>query len=221
MIFKDWLLSEITKRDWGVTRLALETGVKPASASRWVSGKETPSAANCDKIAKVLRIDKDFVLQLAGHINKEYMVKESPKPYITEQIRGALYDLLEIPRLGRCPAGNFALQELHPEGYEILSRSRLGVMSKVENLFIVKICGNSLIGDGINDGDDVVVDRGATFADGKIYIIRVDDECVARHVFRKGSNGILVASNHEYPDLEIEQGQIVGRVLMSMLLKYH
>ncbi len=67
------LLSDAMRERFGgsVTRLAEACGTSTALASRWVHENERkrmiPSPASCEKIALGLRLDPDYVLQLAGH----------------------------------------------------------------------------------------------------------------------------------------------------------
>jgi hypothetical protein len=54
-----------------ISRLADACDVDPSMASKWVAEdhkrQRTPNPASCGRIAKALRVDRDYVLALAGH----------------------------------------------------------------------------------------------------------------------------------------------------------
>lgn len=78
------------------------------------------------------------------------------------------------------------------------------------------VSGESLGGDGIHDGDILVVDRGdRALTVGKIYVCRLaDGEMTAKHV-GIAANGLVVlqGSNDDYPDLTTADVFIQGRVV--------
>ena len=76
---------------------------------------------------------------------------------------------------------------------------RLGIPGAVKNgLYALRVNGESLEGDGINDGDLLIVEPDPDIIDGKIYIVRLGNQAVARHSYRHGSRYKLVSSNSKY-----------------------
>ena len=78
--------------------------------------------------------------------------------------------------------------------------------------FFVRVQGDSMIGEGIHDGDLLVVDRSLRPASGDIIIACVDgDFTVKRIVFSRESGGRartrLVAANPAYPEIVLSPGQ--------------
>lgn len=63
----DWLGDELDRQGRKRRWLAIEVGVHPETVSRWVDNEAIPDAANCVKIADALGVDRDFLLDLAGH----------------------------------------------------------------------------------------------------------------------------------------------------------
>jgi transcriptional regulator with XRE-family HTH domain len=63
----DWLRDELAAPGWTNRRLAEECGVDQSMVSRWKNGKVVPLARNCDCIAQAFGVEREFVLQLAGH----------------------------------------------------------------------------------------------------------------------------------------------------------
>lgn len=130
------------------------------------------------------------------------------------QERVNLMDTVEIPILGGVPAGNPSLSEEAKEGYVIVPKSELGAKA-VGGMFALNVKGESLSGDDIADGDFVIVEPGTEILDGKIYICGLENEVVARHVYKEADKLVLVSSNSHYSKLKPDEIKIMGRVILS------
>jgi repressor LexA len=82
------------------------------------------------------------------------------------------------------------------------------------------VSGDCLTGDGILDGDNILVDPLAEVADGDIAVVvaRFGEVTsgVVKHVHREGGNLRLVASNPEYEDIILTPDRdpvVVGKVI--------
>ena len=76
------------------------------------------------------------------------------------------------------------------------------------------VSGDSLSGDGIHDGEILVVDPDAVIEVGKIYIVRLEDgEICARHLIIEEGQVRLQSSNHLYEDLRVTGVQVIGKVV--------
>jgi SOS-response transcriptional repressor LexA len=85
----------------------------------------------------------------------------------------------------------------------------------VSGLYCLRISGESLIGDQINNGDDVVIEPFPDLIDGKIYAVKLDNQFVARHVHRENGYVILTSSNGKYEKMKVEELEMVGRIIWS------
>ena len=73
--------------------------------------------------------------------------------------------------------------------------------------FFVRVTGDSMIGEGIHDGDLLVVDRSLTPANGDVIIAAVDGEFTVK-TFRKDAAGVhLIPANPNYPTIDLKPGQ--------------
>lgn len=79
--------------------------------------------------------------------------------------------------------------------------------------FFVRVSGESMIGDGIHNGDLLVVDRSLSPADGDVIVASVNGDFTVKR-YRKGrrkdAQGVCVwlqASNPEFPDIVLKPGQ--------------
>jgi len=138
----------------------------------------------------------------------ELMLKE-----VNERIK--VFDLAEIPIWGNVPAGYPFPVEENQEGYVQLPKTYLGKSKDTEGLFALRVSGDSLIGDGISSGDMVIVEPAAKIQDGKIYILRIEHECLVRHVSKKAGKLRLSSSNGDYAEMEVDNVEILGRVILA------
>ena len=81
--------------------------------------------------------------------------------------------------------------------------------------FFVKVQGESMIGEGIHDGDLLVVDRSLRPASGDVIIACVDGDFTVKTLrMGNGERGMgngrevrLIAANPNYPDIVLKPGQ--------------
>ncbi len=67
--FAGWLNSHLQARDWTASQLAREAGVGQTLVSRWMSGRQLPSAESLAALARGLNIDILEALAAAGYIS--------------------------------------------------------------------------------------------------------------------------------------------------------
>ena len=73
--------------------------------------------------------------------------------------------------------------------------------------FFVRVQGDSMIGEGIHDGDLLVVDRSLRPASGDIVIAAVDGEFTVK-TYRKDRDGVrLEPANPDFPVIRLAPGQ--------------
>jgi len=130
-------------------------------------------------------------------------------------------ELVEIPVRGIVPAGYPYPSEQESGEFIEVPRQELGGNAP-QGLYALKISGDSLQGDEIYSGDyAVVLKEAGKIIDGKIYIVRLGNECVARHVFKLDESLRLVASNGEFKEMLAAEVEILGRVILTGRWKRH
>ena len=73
--------------------------------------------------------------------------------------------------------------------------------------FFVRVKGDSMVGEGIHDGDLLVVDRSLRPASGDVIIAAVDGEFTVK-TYRKDRDGVrLEAANPEFSTIRLRPGQ--------------
>jgi repressor LexA len=180
--------------------------------------RKSITIATAQKLAKGLDIPVSDLLD-AGE--SEVPVSKSLKD-VLEEARLALdrLDITEVPLRGTVPAGYAEIVENESGEYIEIPRQALDSKSP-EKLYALKISGNSLVGDNIYADDIVVIEPTSEIIDGKIYIVRLENQCVARHVYKLNGRIRLVSSNGDYKEIQATDVEILGRVILSGRWKKH
>jgi repressor LexA len=95
-------------------------------------------------------------------------------------------DLCEIPILGRVAAGQPILAVENATDTVKIDRMLLGGGSAGKDVFGLKIVGESMIDDGILDGDFVFVKKTPTAASGDIVVAMIEGEATVKRYFPEG-----------------------------------
>ncbi|MBI2069928.1 MAG: transcriptional repressor LexA [Elusimicrobia bacterium] len=114
-----------------------------------------------------------------------------------------------IPIAGRIAAGGPTLAFEDIQGYLPASE----YSGNVNNLFALRVKGDSMTGAGILDGDIVVLRKQATAQDGEIVAALLEDEATLKRL-KKSKNGyFLKPENPKYQPIANKDFQILGRVI--------
>jgi len=110
-----------------------------------------------------------------------------------------------VPLLGQVPAGplNLAVEDVERE--VDLDRSLFG-LGRQENLFCLRVQGDSMSGAGILEGDIVIVQRQAEAKPGQIVVARIGEEATVKRFEQKGGKVFLCPENPAYEPIEIAPG---------------
>ena len=104
-----------------------------------------------------------------------------------------------VPYYGRIAAGDPALLPENRTGWLTLDRRFL----PSEDVFALKVTGDSMIGRGIHDGDFVVVQPSAPAQEGDIVAARLGEEATIKTLARRGASIVLQPANPSERELEV------------------
>ncbi len=122
---------------------------------------------------------------------------------------------LELPLMGYIAAGKPLEPHTDPNASFQVSAS---MISGKKTAYVLQVKGQSMIEDGILDGDYVVVERTSEASNGEIVIAMVDDMLATLKRFYKDDAGkvVLMPANKNmdpiYPRNIMIQGKVVGLV---------
>ncbi|MDD9944949.1 MAG: transcriptional repressor LexA [Myxococcales bacterium] len=131
-------------------------------------------------------------------------------------------NLVEIPILGRVAAG--ALQEAMESSEDTVQVDRV-LIGGSQNVFGLRINGESMIDAGINNGDYVFVRKQIEATRGEIVIALVGDEATCKYYFPETDGVHLRPANRAMTDIVIPRGdwrstQILG-VVVGLYRKFN
>lgn len=161
---------------------------------------------------KAIATVQDHLLSLErkGYIERE---KDKARSISILGLKKTLRDIIEVPVLGRVAAGSPILAVENIEGYVAIDKA----WAKGENIFALKVQGDSMIGTGIFNGDYALVKQQSTAENGDIIIALIEDEATLKRFFKKENEIILKPENDQMEPLVIKKNsnnlQIIGKVI--------
>src|SRR5262249_45462285 len=108
------------------------------------------------------------------------------------------------PILGRIRAGAPILAEENIEGFLPVANEIAGG----KEAFALKVKGDSMIEDGIFDGDYVIIRRQETAQDGDIVCALIENEATLKRFHRKGSVVIQKPEKKKYEPTTFKKGEL-------------
>lgn len=109
-----------------------------------------------------------------------------------------------LPVLGRVPAGPFDLaSEDLREDVLTVDPEFFGSRNEEPELFGLRVKGDSMLDEGIHDGDIVVVKAQSVARDGDIVVARVNDEATVKRFKRLANEVVLEPANSKYKPIHI------------------
>ena len=123
----------------------------------------------------------------------------------------------DIPLLGYVAAGKPIITELNDEWLTI-PRSMAGK----KRTFGLIVRGDSMSGDGILDGDYLVIEASETAQNKDIVVALIDDGAVVKYFFREKGQIILKSSNPAYVPIKVKPSQrfLIRGKLLGVLRLY-
>jgi SOS regulatory protein LexA len=95
------------------------------------------------------------------------------------------------------------------------------LITKPDQSFLLKVSGDSMIGEGIMEGDLVVVERGRNPKQGDVVLAEVDREWTLKYFRRAGKSVTLEAANPKYPSIKPKEELRIAGVVTAVIRKYH
>jgi repressor LexA len=120
-----------------------------------------------------------------------------------------------VPILGTVPAGKpvealeSSLGSLHVSASSVSPR-------QLHEVFALRVTGESMIGEGILDGDFVIVRKGTDVRNGDIVVAMIDGEATVKTLEKIGGRVRLLPANPKFAPIEISpesDNRIEGKVI--------
>jgi len=154
-------------------------------------------------------VDKGYVQKVDGNARVLKIKDEN----IASTITGS-QPSIELPLMGFIAAGKPLEPHTDPNATFQVSAS---LISGLKTAYVLQVKGESMIEDGIMDGDYVVIEKVNDASDGQIVVALVDDSLATlKRFYKEGGRVVLKPANSKmdpiYPTQVKIQGRAVGLV---------
>jgi len=126
-------------------------------------------------------------------------------------------DLIKVPMLGTTAAGSPIFSEESYDGFVPIPVGLVGNAYK-DNLYALRVRGDSMIEDGINDGDLAIMFKTKVANNGDIVAASIGDEemygITLKHFYRNAERYELRPANSAYKSLVSTRCEIHGKLVM-------
>lgn len=148
-----------------------------------------------------------------AHLNsleKQGLIRrDSTKPRALEVLDGSHQRGRSVPLIGRVTAGQPILAIENIEDYLVLPQSMLGG----DDIFCLRVQGESMIEAGILDGDIVVLRQQDTAENGEIVVAMVDDEATLKRIFYEDDRVRLQPENAAMAPIYADTVTVLGKLI--------
>lgn len=121
-----------------------------------------------------------------------------------------------IPVLGSIPAGNPSDRQQEAEGCVSVDIESIGIRP-TSRTFALRICGDSMIGKHVVDGDVVIVEHGREPRPGDVVAALVDGQSTLKTYLVQRGRPFLRAENPRYPDLIPASELVIQGVMVALI----
>lgn len=157
-----------------------------------------------------------------GHLSrleKKGFIKRDPtKPRTIEIIGDAMSkkEMVNIPIIGKVTAG---LPILAVENIEDTFPLPLEYIHSTNELFMLRVSGESMIDAGIMDGDLAIIEQASTASNGEIVVALIGEEATIKRFFKEKGYYRLQPENKTMEPIIVPNCAIIGK-LAGLYRKY-
>ena len=145
--------------------------------------------------------------------NKGYIRRDPSKPraieIIDQDFNLERRDYAQIPMIGYVAAGQPILAEENIQDYFPIPADML----PGSPVFMLKIRGDSMIGAGILDGDQVIVRQTSEASNGDMVVALIEDGATVKTFYKEKDHIRLQPENPDYDPIIVSDVTILGQVI--------
>lgn len=202
------ILEAKDRRNYSVREVARAAQLSPAVVDKAINRRAVPSPESCRKLAPVLGVPVDTLLELAGH-----KTATSNRPPSRDELleRFLAVDAIEVPfydvTASASPGRSFLNDAPVDYGYlPARGRYRKG---RIKGLTIRGDC----LAPRVNDGDRVFIDTQADYVGGDLVLAAVEEALHLKRLRPLGEGWELTPDNGEPPIPVAEGVVLLGRFI--------
>ena len=146
-----------------------------------------------------------------NHLEEQGLIRrDSTKPRALEVLDGSHARGRSVPLVGRVTAGQPILAIENIEDYLMLPQNMLGK----DDLFCLRVQGESMVDIGILDGDIVVLRQQDTADNGEIVVAMTDDnEATLKRIFYEDGHVRLQPENSTMEPIIVDNATVLGKLV--------
>ncbi len=145
-----------------------------------------------------------------NHLEAQGLIRrDSTKPRALEVLDGSHARGRSVPLVGRVTAGMPILAVENIEDYLMLPQNLLGK----DDIFCLRVQGDSMIEAGILDGDIVVLRQQDSAENGDIGVALVEDEATLKRIFYEDGRVRLQPENSAMKPIYVDRAAVLGKLL--------
>lgn len=151
-----------------------------------------------------------------GHLKrlekKGLIYRDPTKPRALEivELSNEEKELIDIPIVGKVTAG---MPILATENIEDMFQIPINYVKHNNDLFILKVTGDSMIEAGILDGDLAIIEQKNVATNGDIVVALIENEATIKRFFKKNGFIRLQPENKNYEPIIVEDCSILGKLV--------
>ena len=122
-----------------------------------------------------------------------------------------------LPLLGRVAAGRPIEAIAHPETVEVPE-----MLLRGEDNFALRVVGDSMVDEGIRDGDIVIVKRQRDAENGQTVVALIGDDATIKQYYRRGARVELRPANPRMSAIVVDEGDLqLQGIVVGLIRKFH
>lgn len=151
-----------------------------------------------------------------GHLKrlekKGLIYRDPTKPRALEIVELSTEDkeLIDIPIIGKVTAG---MPILATENIEDMFQIPLNYIKHNNELFILRVTGDSMIEAGILDGDLAIIEQKNVASNGDIIVALIENEATIKRFFKEDDFIRLQPENKNYDPIIVPDCSILGKLV--------
>lgn len=179
--------------------------------------KKNKYSPSLEEIGKRFKLVKSTVHQHIEELKeKKYLEKTDYKARSIELSKNKDSDLVEIPLLGTITAGEPLITYETPEKIKVPKN----LLSKTGENFALEVNGNSMIDEGIFNGDKVIIKKQSTAENGESVVALINgNETTLKKIYREKNGFRLQPANPDFKPIFVKELEIQGKVV-SVIRKF-
>lgn len=165
---------------------------------------------------------KNYLYNPGGNQKRAIRVMHSSKalPDNLRELKTRITPIVTVPLLGNVAAGAPIEHLKHDEFIDI----PVSLLKKPDLTYALQVQGNSMIEDGIHDGDTILVQRQEYAHDGEIVVAVVNHEATVKRIYQKTKSGHQIElrpANSDMDSLWYEPDDVdIRGIVVGLIRKY-